>query len=114
MENNIPKEYIKNITKASAYYLYKNGPIKDMMKEGKISEEDSKEIQKYMESHLAYLYTVLLEESNIKKFDLIVTTMNKFYVNDNEDIVMSDDGFDKFYEGLFPKSSNITFVEKDS
>ena len=109
MKNNVPKEYISNITKASAYYLYKNGPIKDMIKEGKISEEESNEIKKYMESHLAYLYSVLLEENDIKKFDLIVTTMNKFYVNDNEPIVMNDDGFDNFYEGLFLKSSNITF-----
>ena len=111
MNENIPKEYIKNITKASTYFLYNNGPIKEMIKEGKITEEESKEIQKYMESHLAYLYNVLLEESDIKKFDLIVSTMNKFYVNDNDSIVMNDDGFDNFYKGLFPKSSNIT-IEK--
>ena len=61
-----------------------------------------------MDDHLAYLYTVLLEENNIKKFDLIVNTMNKFYVNDTEEIVINDDGFDKFYDSLFPKTNNIT------
>ena len=54
------------------------------------------------------LYTVLLEENNLKKFDLIVNTMNKFYVNDSEEVKINDDGFDKFYDSLFPKSSNIT------
>ena len=51
---------------------------------------------------------VLLEENNLKKFDLIVNTMNKFYVNDSEEVKINDDGFDKFYDSLFPKSSNIT------
>ena len=50
----------------------------------------------------------LLEENNLKKFDLVVGTMNNFYVNDNENIELCDDGFDKFFEGLFPKTSNIT------
>ena len=61
-----------------------------------------------MQNHLAYLYNVLLEENNLKKFDLVVGTMNNFYVNDNENIELCDDGFDKFFEGLFPKTSNIT------
>mgnify|MGYP000417168800 CR=1 FL=1 len=47
-------------------------------------------------------------ENNLKKFDLVVGTMNNFYVNDNENIELCDDGFDKFFEGLFPKTSNIT------
>ena len=34
--------------------------------------------------------------------------MNNFYVNDNENIELCDDGFDKFFEGLFPKTNNIT------
>ena len=48
------------------------------------------------------------KENNLKKFDLVVGTMNNFYVNDNENIELCDDGFDKFFEGLFPKTSNIT------
>ena len=50
----------------------------------------------------------LLEENNLKKFDLVVNTMSKFYVNDSEEVMINDDGFDKFYDSLFPKSSNIT------
>ena len=65
-------------------------------------------MQVYMQNHLAYLYNVLLEENNLKKFDLVVGTMNNFYVNDNENIELCDDGFDKFFEGLFPKTNNIT------
>lgn len=108
MTNRLPKEYIAQIAKASTYFAFKNGPIKELIKNNKISEDDLKDIQKYMDDHLAYLYTVLLEENNIKKFDLIVNTMNKFYVNDTEEVVINDDGFDKFYDSLFPKTNNIT------
>lgn len=108
MTNRIPKEYIAQIAKASTYFAFKNGPVKELIKNNKISEQDLKSIQKYMDDHLAYLYTVLLEENNIKKFDLIVNTMNKFYVNDTEEVVINDDGFDKFYDSLFPKTNNIT------
>lgn len=95
------KEYIQNIAKASAYFSFRNGPIKKMYEEGKIIDEDMKKIQEYMQDHLAYLYTVLLEENNIQKFDLIVSTMNKFYVNDDSEVKISDDGFDNFYKSLF-------------
>ena len=61
-----------------------------------------------MQNHLAYLYTVLLEENNLKKFDLVISTMNKFYVDDKEEVLLADDGFDKFYENLFPQVSNIS------
>ena len=40
-----------------------------------------------MQNHLSYLYTVLLEENNLKKFDLVISTMNKFYVNDEEEVL---------------------------
>ena len=87
---------------------FKNGPVKKLQEEGKLTAEEVKEMQVYMQNHLAYLYNVLLEENNLKKFDLVVGTMNNFYVNDNENIELCDDGFDKFFEGLFPKTSNIT------
>lgn len=108
MDNKIPKDYIANIAKATAYFAFRNGPVKDLNKNGKLSDEEVKSLQLYMQNHLSYLYTVLLEENNLKKFDLIITTMNKFYVNDNEEVVIEDDGFNNFYEGLFPKSNNIT------
>lgn len=108
MENKIPKEYIAKIAKATTYFAFKNGPIKESLKSGNITDENIKEIQKYMDDHLAYLYTVLLEESDIKKFDLIVNTMSKFYINDDETVEINDDGFDKFYDSLFPKTNNIT------
>lgn len=108
MDNKIPKDYIANIAKATAYFAFRNGPVKDLNKKGNISDEEVKAIQIYMQNHLSYLYNVLLEENNLKKFDLIITTMNKFYVNDDEIVTMEDDGFDNFYEGLFPKSNNIT------
>ena len=108
MDNKKPQEYIANIAKASSYFAFKNGPIKDLCKEGKISEEEMNNIQSYMQNHLAYLYTVLLEENNLKKFDLVISTMNKFYVNDEEEVLIEDDGFDKFFNNLFPTSSNIT------
>lgn len=102
MENKIPKEHIERITKASTYFMFRNGPIKDLLDNKKISEEDVKNIQIYMENHLAYLYTVLLEENNIQKFDLIVQTMSKFYVNDDFKVTLDDGGFDNFYSKLFP------------
>ena len=109
METKIPKEYITEITKAASCFTFKNGPIKELLSNSKITEEDYKEIQRYMENHLAYLFTVLLEENDIKKFDLIVKTMNKFYMTDNESIEINDDGFDRFFQNLFPKTNNITF-----
>ena len=108
MDNKKPQEYIANIAKASSYFAFKNGPIKELCKAGKISEEEMNNMQSYMQNHLAYLYTVLLEENNLKKFDLVISTMNKFYVDDKEEVLLADDGFDKFYENLFPQVSNIT------
>lgn len=102
MENKLPKEHIERITKASNYFIFRNGPIKDLLKDKKISEEDVKNIQIYLENHLAYLYNVLLEENNLQKFDLIVQTMSKFYVNDDFKITLDDGGFDNFYNKLFP------------
>lgn len=96
-------DYIERITKASAYFIYRNGPIKDFYKEGKLNDDEVKQIQEHMQNHLAYLYKILLEESDIKKFDLIVQTMNNFYVNDESKVVYEDDGFDNFYNQLFPK-----------
>lgn len=109
MENKVPKEYIANIAKASTYFTFRNGPVKDLHKEGKLTDEDIKKLQMYMENHLAYLYNVLLEENNLKKFELVTNTMNKFYVSDSEKVVMDDDGFDNLYNQLFPKTSNIKF-----
>lgn len=108
MDNKKPQEYIANIAKASSYFAFKNGPIKELCKTGKISEEELNNMQSYMQNHLAYLYTVLLEENNLKKFDLVISTMNKFYVDDKEEVLLADDGFDKFYENLFPQVSNIS------
>ena len=103
MENNLPKEYIVKITKASSYFIFRNGPIKELLDNKKVSQEDVKNIQIYMENHLAYLYTILLEENNLQKFDLIVQTMSKFYVNDDYKVILEDGGFDNFYNKLFPK-----------
>lgn len=104
MENKEVKDYIKNISKATAYFTFRNGPIKKLNEEGKISDEEVKEIQEYIQNHMAYLYNVLLEENNLKKFELIVSTMDKFYVNDNSEVIMKDDGFDNFYNSLFEPS----------
>lgn len=108
MNKKNPQEYIANISKASTYFALNNGPIKDLISEGKITLEEAINLQKYMQNHLSYLYTVLLEENNLKKFDLIINTMNKFYVNDKEEVFIEDDGFDKFFNNLFPTTSNIT------
>lgn len=103
MENKLPKEHIEKITKASSYFIFRNGPIKELLGEKKMSEEDVKNIQIYLENHLAYLYNVLLEENSLQKFDLIVQTMSKFYVNDDFKITLDDGGFDNFYNKLFPQ-----------
>ena len=66
-------------------------------------------IQMYMQNHLAYLYTILLEENDLKKFDLIVNTMNKFYVNDDKKVEIEDSGFENLYKGLFSQQANIKF-----
>ena len=107
MINNIPKEYISRISKASTYFAFRNGPVKKLYEEGKISEKDLKEIKIYMENHLAYLFNILLEENNINKFDLVISTMDKFYVNDNEDIKLDDDGFESLYNNLFNINTGI-------
>ena len=107
MTDRVPKEYISKIAKASTYFAFKNGPIKEMLKDNKLSEEDLKVIQKYMDDHLAYLYTVLLEENNLKKFDLVMSTMDKFYVDNKEEVIIQDDGFDNLFKSLFTTPQNI-------
>lgn len=105
MDKQLAKDHIAAISKASTYFIFRNGKVKDLHKEGKISDEDMKEMQIYMQNHLAYLYEVLLEENNVKKFDLIVQTMSKFYINDDTEVVLEDGGFEDFYNQLFPKVS---------
>ncbi|GAB6170494.1 hypothetical protein JCM1393_29540 [Clostridium carnis] len=112
MENNIPKEHIERITKASTYFIFRNGPVKELYDDGKISDDEIKRMQRYMQNHLAYLYNILLEEGDLKKFDLIINTMSKFYVNDEEKIVLEDDGFNTFYNQLFPKVSGSINIKK--
>ena len=103
MDNNkLAKDHIATIAKASTYFIFRNGKIKELNEEGKVSDDDIKEMQIYMQNHLAYLYEVLLEENNIKKFDLIVQTMSKFYINDDSEVRLEDSGFDNFYNQLFP------------
>lgn len=105
MEKQLAKEHIAKITKASTYFIFNNGKVKDLYKDGKISDQEMKEMQEYMQNHLAYLYEILLEENNIQKFDLIVQTMSKFYINDDSEVRLDDGGFDDFYNQLFPKVS---------
>ena len=106
MENKEAKEYIKTISKSSAYFIFRNGPVKKLYEEGKLTDEEIKEMQEYLQNHLAYLYNVLLEENNIQKFDLITSTMSKFFVNDNSIVELNDDGFDNFFNSLFNPESN--------
>lgn len=112
MENKIPAEYITKISKATAYFVFRNGPVKELNKNGKVTDEEVKEMQVYMQNHLAYLYNVLLEENDLKKFDLIVTTMNKFYVNDEETVALDDEGFETFYKKLFPPVVSEIKIQK--
>ena len=46
MNTKKPQEYIANISKASAYFALNNGPIKELVKEGKITEEEATNLQK--------------------------------------------------------------------
>ena len=39
MDKKKPQEYIANISKASAYFTLNNGPIKDLISQGKITSE---------------------------------------------------------------------------
>lgn len=112
MDNNIPKEYIEKITKATAYFIFRNGPVKKLQEENKITVEEVKEMQKYMQNHLAYLYNVLFEENDLNKFNLIVSTMDKFYINDEEEIIMEDDEFEKIYMKLFKTINNGIDLKK--
>ena len=83
MKDTKTKEHIARIAKASTYFIFRNGPVKKLYDEGKLEDSDIREMQKYMQNHLAYLYNVLLEENDLKKFDLIISTMDKFYINDS-------------------------------
>ncbi|EKY24019.1 hypothetical protein [Clostridium celatum] len=102
-----PQKYIEDIARSSAYFSFNNGPVKELLNEGKITKEELKNIQIYMQNHLAYLYTVLLEENNLKKFDLVMSTMDKFYVDNKEEVIIQDDGFDNLFKSLFTTPQNI-------
>lgn len=112
MKERIPKDYLVRITKASTYFIFRNGPVKKLYDEGKLEASDIREMQKYMQNHLAYLYNVLLEENDLKKFDLIISTMDKFYINDSEEIELDDDGFDNFYNQLFNEVMETIKIKK--
>jgi hypothetical protein len=112
MKDRIPKDYIIKITKASAYFIFRNGPVKKLYDEGNSEDRDIKEMQKYMQNHLAYLFNILLEENDLKKFDLIISTMDKFYISDSEEINLDDDGFDNFYNNLFNDVMNTIKIKK--
>lgn len=105
MDKKLAKEHIAKISKASTYFIFRNGNVKKLHEDGKITDDELKEMQIYIQNHLAYLYEVLLEENDIKKFDLIVQTMSNFYINDDTDVFLEDAGFDDFYNQLFPKVS---------
>lgn len=105
------KDYIKNITKASAYFIFRNGPVKKLYEEGKLTDEDVRNMQEHLQDHLAYLYDVLLDQNNLQKFELITTTMNNFYVNDDSDVEMKDGGFELMYEGLFGNSEKSSGIQ---
>ena len=102
-----PQRYIEDIARSSAYFSFNNGPVKELLNEGKITKEELKNIQIYMQNHLANLYTVLLEENNLKKFDLVMSTMDKFYVDNKEEVIIQDDGFDNLFKSLFTTPQNI-------
>ena len=102
-----PQKYIEDIARSSAYFSFNNGPVKELLNEGKITKEELKNIQIYMQNHLAYLYTVILEENNLKKFDLVMSTMDKFYVDNKEEVIIQDDGFDNLFKSLFTTPQNI-------
>lgn len=112
MENGMAKDYIARIAKASTYFAFRNGPVKKLYNNAKLTDEDIKEIQIYMQNHLAYLFNVLLEENNLKKLDLIITTMDKFYINDEEKVKLDDNGFDNFYNNLFNKAMDTINIKK--
>ena len=99
MKDTKTKEHIARIAKASTYFIFRNGPVNKLHKENKVSDEELKEMQEYMQNHLAYLYEVLLEEGNLKKYEIVM--------NDDTEVVLADEGFDSLYDQLFPKSSNI-------
>ena len=50
---------------------------------------------------------MLLEENNLKKFDLVMSTMDKFYVDNKEEVIIQDDGFDNLFKSLFTTPQNI-------
>lgn len=112
MDNKISKDYISKIAKASTYFVFRNGPIKKLYDEKKLNDEEIKEIQIYMQNHLAYLFNILLEENNINKFNLIISTMDKFYINDNENVKLADEGFDILYDKLFNESLESISIKK--
>lgn len=112
MSEKIAKDYIAKIAKSSTYFIFRNGPVKKLYEDNKLTDEEIKEMQIYMQNHLAYLYSVLLEENNINKFDLIVSTMDKFYINDKEDVKLDDDGFDIFYNKLFNNVMDTIKIQK--
>lgn len=46
MKERIPKDYLVRITKASTYFIFRNGPVKKLYDEGKLEDSDIREMQK--------------------------------------------------------------------
>ena len=61
-ERLLKEENIDGIAKALTHYVFRNGPVEDMHADGKLSENDMKDLNKYMVNRLAEILVAIYEE----------------------------------------------------
>ncbi len=61
-ERLLKEENIDGIAKALTHYAFRNGPVEDMHADGKLSQNDMKELNKYMVNRLAGILVAIYEE----------------------------------------------------
>ncbi|WP_367666376.1 hypothetical protein [Clostridium sp.] len=60
-------DIIHKLSVVTAHYAYRNGPIEDMHSDGKLSENDMKELNKFVVNKLAYIFTLILDKDKLSK-----------------------------------------------
>lgn len=96
---------INQLAKALAYYIFCIGPVENMQADGKLNQEDMKNLNQFMVNRLAGILSALLEGKWLK-LDLLLGYYNIF--DEIWDTVMPDkQELDELFQLLVEKSKEL-------
>lgn len=62
-------DIIHKLSVVTTHYAYRNGPVEDMHADGKLSENDMKELNKFIVNRLAYVFTLILDKNKFSRIE---------------------------------------------